>query len=210
MSSRPSMPDVEAEHRGAHEVGAPAAAEARGLAVVLLREDAREAQHARVVSRRGPRGRRRTACRPRACRPSSTRCSPAGRKRDGLEVRARPLEPVRGELEVARDAGIEQVGEVRAGRHAEARGELARDGGAADLGGGLEHDDFAPGAGEVGGAGEAVVAGADDDDAIAVSHRTSPPARCSDGAGRCRISRAAFAPGAAMTPPPGCVPEPHM
>ena len=61
--------DVEAERGRAHEVGAPAAAEARGLAVVLLRQDARELQHARVVGRRGPCGRRRTACRSRA-RPS--------------------------------------------------------------------------------------------------------------------------------------------
>jgi hypothetical protein len=43
--------DVEPEHRRAHEVGAPAAAEPRGAAVVLLRDHAREAQHPCVVCR---------------------------------------------------------------------------------------------------------------------------------------------------------------
>ena len=187
--------DVEAERGRAHEVRAPAAAEPRRLAVVLLRQDARELQHARVVLGEpgavvvGQRAGLELAV-------LETRCSPRGRERDGLEaLRARQLEAVRGELELARDARIEQVQEVRAGRDAEARRELARDGGAADLGRGLEHEHFATGAREIGGAGEAVVAGADDDDAIPVSHRTSPPARCSGGRGpsgsRARRSRPA-------------------
>ena len=99
---------------------------------------------------------------------------------------------------------------MRAAGDAEALRELARDGGAAHLGRGLEHDDFAPGAGEIGGAGEAVVAAADDDDAIPVSHPDQPSGTMFGRRRSIRISRAAFAPGAAMTPPPGCVPDPHM
>ncbi len=45
----------------------------------------------------------------------------------------------------------------------EARREFARDRGAADLVGSFEHRDLAAGAGEVGGADQAVVAAADDD-----------------------------------------------
>ena len=84
---------------------------------------------------------------------------------------------------------------MRAGGDPEARRELARDRGAADLVGGLEHDDLAPRAREVGGADEAVVAGADDDDAIAVSHRCQPSGTMFGRRRSSRISRAALAPG---------------
>ncbi len=61
-----------------------------------------------------------------------------------------------------------------AGRHAVTGGELARDGCAADALGGLEHDDLASGLREIRSARQAVVAGTDDDDPVAVSHPASP------------------------------------
>ena len=65
-------------------------------------------------------------------------------QRDGLQARARDAcRPWDAELEVAADAGIEQVQQVRAGGDPEARRELARDGGATDLLGGLEHEHVA-------------------------------------------------------------------
>ena len=187
-------PDAEAELRRAHQVGAIAAAEPRRLAVVLLGEDPREFQHPRVVVGEALAVRVRDRARLELAVLDHEVFAGLG-ERDGLEPRLRPLEPVRGELEVARDARIEEVGQVRAAGDLVALGELARDRGPADLGGGFEHDDFAPGACEVSRADEAVVAAADDDDAIAVSHPASPPARYSDGAGpsgsRARHSRRA-------------------
>ena len=61
------------------------------------------------------------------------------------------------------DQRVQQPGEVGAGRDRVARPGLLERARAADLVAALEHEHAAPGAGEVGGGGEAVVAGADDD-----------------------------------------------
>ncbi len=194
MSSRPSRRMSRPSVGGAHEVRAPAAAEARGLPVVLLCQDARELQHARVVGLEALA----VAVGQRAGLEAAVlvdQVVAGGRERDRLQPFARVLQPVRLEPQLPDDPTVQLITNMRAAGDPEALRELARDGGAADLRGCLEHDDFAPGAGEVSGAGEAVVAAADDDDAIPVSHPATPPERCSGGAGpsgsRARRSRPA-------------------
>ena len=59
---------------------------------------------------------------------------------------------------------MQQAGEVGAGRHADAGEGLFDGAGAADAFAAFEHEDALAGARQVGGAGRAVVAGADDDD----------------------------------------------
>ena len=69
---------------------------------------------------------------------------------------------------------------------------------------GFEHHGLEAGASEIGGGDEAVMPGADDHRVIDGGHFTTPCLKSF------RISRAALAPGAPITPPPGWVPEPHM
>ena len=74
-----------------------------------------------------------------------------------------PLEAAGGKVELLDDQRVQEAGEVGAGRHAHA-GEWLLDGaGSADPVAGLENEDALAGAGEVGGAGESVMAGSDDD-----------------------------------------------
>ena len=181
--------DVEAQHRRGDELRAAAAADPRRAPVVLLPEHARKAQHAVVVF-----GERRPVLAPAAAPassspPCSTRWSPSAASATVRRFACAVFRPWAPELELAADAGIELIANMRAGGDAESRRELPRDRRAADPVRGLEHQHLAAGPGEVGGAHQAVVAGADDDDAVAVSHRASPRARDWAGAGRA-VSRA--------------------
>src|SRR5580658_43215 len=106
------------------------------------------------------------------------------------------------ELEIAQDIGAQLMDEVRACRDLKARGELARERGAADLGLRLEHEHRAAASCQRRGAYQAVVAGAHHDAIVAFAQCSLPRSLST--------ARAAFAPGAPMTPPPGCVLEPHM
>ena len=123
-------------------------------------------------------------------------------QRRGRHVARRPFKPVRRKLQIAQHIGAQLMDKVRAGRDLKPRGELARERGAADLGLRLEHEYRAAAARQRRGANQAVVAGAYHD-AIVARAQCSLPRSLS-------TARAAFAPGAPMTPPPGCVLEPHM
>ena len=76
---------------------------------------------------------------------------------------------------VAHDSGIEQMQKMCYRRHPESRRELPRHRGAADPLRGFKHQHLAAGAGQIGGAHQAVVARADDDDPVAISHRSILP-----------------------------------
>ena len=110
MSSRPSRRMSRPSCAAPISVGAPAAAEARRHAVVLLREHAREASaSARDTSASAARSALGDACRDSSLPPSSTRCSPAWRARRSSGSGARQLQAVRRQLEFAAMPGIEQV-----------------------------------------------------------------------------------------------------
>ncbi len=64
----------------------------------------------------------------------------------------------------------------------------------------FEHEHLAPALAEKGCSGEAVVAGADDDDVVGLAHSSLD----------WRTAAAASCPGAPMIPPPGWAPEPHI
>ena len=114
----------------------------------------------------------------------------------------RPFEPMRLELQIAQDISAQLMDDVRACRDLKTRGELARERGAADLGLRLEHEYRAAASCQRRGAYQAVVAGAHHDAIVALAQCSLPRSFST--------ARAAFAPGAPMTPPPGCVLEPHM
>ena len=76
----------------------------------------------------------------------------------GVQVKAAPQE-----AELFDDQRMQQAGEIGAGRHPDAGKGLFDGACAADALAALEHQHALAGAGEIGGAGEAVVAGADDD-----------------------------------------------
>ena len=71
--------------------------------------------------------------------------------------------PRAGESELFDNERMQQAGEIGAGRHPDARERLFDGAGAADALACFEDEDALAGAREIGGAGEAVVAGADDD-----------------------------------------------
>ena len=76
----------------------------------------------------------------------------------------RPMKAAEEKAEFFDDKGMEQTGEIGARRHAHAGKRLLEGAGSADAGAAFEDEDAQAGAGEIGGADEAVVAGADDDD----------------------------------------------
>ena len=101
------------------------------------------------------------------------------------------------QLELADDLGAQQAHDVREDREAEAREELLGDGRAAEDVAPLEDERLHPGAGQVGGADQAVVAAADDDRVVALGQLLPPrdpapsdgsevhcTARCGSGGGR--------------------------
>ncbi len=102
------------------------------------------------------------------------------------------------EVERAGHVGPQGPHVVRQRRDAEPGRQLAREGGPADRVTTLDQRDAPAGAGQHGGADQAVHAPADDDDRRA--HRRAS----------FRMRSAAFLPGAPMMPPPGWVAEPHM
>jgi hypothetical protein len=67
------------------------------------------------------------------------------------------------EIEFLDDKRVEETGEISAGGHADAREGFFNGAGSADSVAGFEDKDFFARSGEIGGAGEAVVAGSDDD-----------------------------------------------
>src|SRR5215210_4751478 len=105
------------------------------------------------------------------------------------KVRARMLQSVLGQPELAFDALVQQIRKMCAGRHAVAGREFASDRRATDAIRGLEHQHLAPRLAEIGSADQAIVARADNYDAIALSHLASSPAPIPGDADRA-ISRA--------------------
>src|SRR5690606_437256 len=119
----------------------------------------------------------------------------------GADVGVGELQAVPFEFEVVDDAPRQSVIEAGGQGH-RAAAEGHRSSRAADRVGTVDHQHPATGPGQVEGAGHAVVAGTDDDGVIFRGRVHRPASRM--------ISRAALAPGAPMTPPPGWVLEPHM
>jgi len=113
------------------------------------------------------------------------------------------------EFELRDDPWMQKMQEVSDGRDAEARVKLVRRRRAAEPIRRLQHQGLEPGAAEIGRTDETVMPAADDDGVIGGTVlRLFAHAR-TRALKSFRISRAALAPGAPITPPPGCVPEPH-
>ena len=130
---------------------------------------------------------------------------PAVRQESGRAGRLQPFAQAQAlQAQVAGDARMQGMEQMRHGRDPESRREFPRCRRAARPVVGFQHHDLQPRFGEIGGGNEAVVAGADDGGIVDSAHFTIPRRKSF------RISRAALAPGAPMTPPPGWVPEPHM
>ena len=165
---------------------------------------AREAHHARA-ERRVALGVARRELRQRVARRRRVRRErqmPAvGQQRDCRQVAPAVVEAVARQAKIGDHLGMHEVQDVSAGRHVVAGVDLLGRRRAAGPRARLADHHLAAGLGEIGRADQAVVAAADDH---RVRHVSSPLAKSS------RISRAALAPGAAMTPPPGWVDEPHM
>ena len=97
--------------------------------------------------------------------------------RDGDAAAVRhDLQAVARQLQIAEDLGPQQAAHVGAVRVDPALLDLAADRRAADPRVALEHQHLEAGAREIGGIGQAVVAGADDDGIVAL-HRFAPPAQ---------------------------------
>ena len=167
--------------RRADRVRAVAAENARRALVVLLAQHARESQH--LLAIRGERVailvRQRAGLQLAALEHEMVAC---GGQRHGAQIRTRRLQPVGREIQFVADLRVQQIGQVRAGGDAEPRRELASDRGAPDAVGRFEDGDLLPGFRQIGGADQAVVAGADDDDAVAVSHPATLGERARDDA----------------------------
>ena len=131
------------------------------------------------------------------------------RQRHGCQIERSPAQSVRFQGQLVDHSGGHLMQQVGAGGDAEARRELARHRRSAHAVGRFQHQHPVTGAGQVAGADQAVVTAADDDRVVVrilarrVVHAGSAMRRSRSTA------RAAFAPGAPMTPPPGCVLEPH-
>ncbi len=93
---------------------------------------------------------------------------PAGSERGERAVERQDVEAVPRQLELADDLGAEQRHDVREDREPEAREELLGDRRAAEDVAPLEDERLHPGAGEIRGADQAVVAAADDDRVVAL------------------------------------------
>ena len=136
---------------------------------------------------------------------SETQVPPVRGERDRRQVLGGELKTVCLKAQIPDQGRRHQVQQVGAGGDLETGGELARDGGATDALSRFEHEHAASAACEVRGAHESVVAAADDDAVVVRARRRvhwmRPRSR--------RMAFAELAPGAPMTPPPGCVLEPH-
>jgi len=93
-----------------------------------------------------------------------------GKRRERRGAARQQLKPVAGQLEVADDLRPEQAVHVGGGGHLEARPQLFRHARAPHHVAALEHQHPLPGAGEIGGGDEAIVAGPDDDDVVRPGH----------------------------------------
>ncbi len=89
------------------------------------------------------------------------------RQGERRQARRGELEAVRFKTQLAHQRRGHEMQQMRAGGNAEPGRELARDGRAPHPLGGLEHQHRAPGAREIGGAHQAVVAAADHDAVVA-------------------------------------------
>src|SRR5271165_2362467 len=99
--------------------------------------------------------------------------------------------------------------QVRARRDSKTGCEFARGGSAAEAAVRFEHEHRAAAAGKIVCANQAVVSAADHDAVEFCARRCARDAHCALPKSR-STARAAFAPGAPMTPPPGCVLDPHI
>src|SRR5260221_14323351 len=78
-------------------------------------------------------------------------------------IKREQFETVLGQMQVANDFGPEEADDIGTDRVFEARVNLFRNGGPTDQMAAFEHQHFETGAGEIGGGGKAVMAGADND-----------------------------------------------
>ena len=136
----------------------------------------------------------------RCCRP---------RQRHGRQIERSPTQSVRFQSQVRNHPGRHLVQQVGAGGDPEARREFARHRRSAHAIGRFQHQHPVTCTGQVAGAYQAVVPAADDDRVVVRSCPSRPAHACSAMRRSRSIARAAFAPGAPMTPPPGWVLEPH-
>ncbi len=181
MSVRPSRADVQCQPGQAGQVATIGRAQSRRLTVVQPADDVGETAHAAVMGLHGLLvGIRNT-----------TDAGAGDAYVAAVRVQADADQPAAGhaqamlvQRQLLADAVVEQVQQVCAGRNPEAGCEFAGDGRTARLGRRFQHGHLVAGSRQVGGAHQAVVAGADDDDAgVVVSHRASPPARYSAAPG---------------------------
>ena len=112
------------------------------------------------------------------------------------------------QAEVAVDVGAQPPDRVGQRRHAHAGDQLVGDGGPAEAVAPLQEQRAQPGAGQVRGGRQAVVAAADDDGVPGPGGDAHHAARRPGARYARRISCAARRPGAPMMPPPGWVAEP--
>ena len=79
------------------------------------------------------------------------------------------------EVQVADHLGLQHVKNMGTGGNPETGREFPRDRGAAWLIRALQDQHLPPGLGQIGGANQAIVSGADNQDIMKISHRRSPP-----------------------------------
>ena len=173
----PEPADVEPELRRRQRPAPAAPGEPRRQPAVLAREYRGVAAHAlHEVRVCGRIGRRRGAADDAAAIEHQRGAAVA--ERDRLEPALDARKTVGRKCQLALDHRIELVDQVRKRRHAKAARDFSSDCRATDLVARLEHQDVVSTAGQVRRTDEAVVAGANDDGAAGISHRSSPPERC--------------------------------
>ncbi len=195
-------PHVQTQHRRGHQLTAPAPRKPWWPTVVLLSQHARKRQHLRVIFRQGSAVRIRQRSRDERTAIQREMIAIAG-EGDSAQVCARNLQAVFRKVELAADARVQQIGKMSACRDAEAGSKLARDGGAADTFRRLYDYRLAARFGEICGAYQAVVARADHDRSISISHPASPRARDWGGADRAEFRALHWRPGPPLRRRPG-------
>ena len=129
---------------------------------------------------------------------------------DRRHLRRREAQAVFLERQIVDQLRGHLVQQVRTGGNAIAGRELVRDRRAAHLRRSLQYQHRPASLRQVRGADQAVVTATDHDAVVTCCRRRPHGAHCATARPRSRsTARAAFAPGAPMTPPPGCVLDPH-
>ena len=185
--SLPETPQVKREQRRRHRFAPRSKRQARRYASVLTCNKSGEFLHAGVVVR---------VCGAIGCRYASPlnltvryfERRPVTRQCERAQSHLRVAQSMTSQRQILFDRRIEQMQQVCNRGNLEARGKFARHRRTAYGLCGFKHQHLAPRAGQIGSAHETIVAGADDDNWRALSHRSTPWAPCRCDAGRA-ISR---------------------